>query len=518
MNNKGRITYRFDQRSGERVESKQEEKERDNSSNVVPFFQEELKFTSDIGTWNSPFQNDAQALEQLIREADGQFPKKQKQSQSQSQTQSQSPKQNHHQAEYDREAADPFYQNQYQYQNKHQQHLQSERPQPSQTQIRPYPETDVLEPILLGDEYEEEAPVKKPAQSPQIIDMYPIIEVEEEDRYRRASANDRAARNPYGAFKPGTAHRPSKGPSWVKVFASVTGAIATGALFGYFVLTLFTNGGGTTGGDAAPVTTKPSNQAATDANAGGTDKAANTGTGKDKNATNANKGATGAVSNSNSSGQTNARSAMVQVKVPAASYYMLQYGVFSNKDGLDAAVNELNEKGLAAASLSSSDDYRVYVGMSSDKDNAQLLGQLLTGMDVYVKQIDLPAVSSIPFKGDSSVVESFFRQTNELMAKLDSLTLEQLSGSSSGLGGFAQNDWKELHETWTQSASLMEAGMTDKANKTALLKLVQSINTAAVAADAYVKKPSEAYLWSMQKALMEAVFTQKGWFASMDAL
>ncbi|REE69506.1 sporulation related protein [Paenibacillus taihuensis] len=508
MNNKGRITYRFDSSSGARMEPKQEEKQQQgNSANAVPYFQEELKFTSDIGTWNSPFQNDAHALEQLIREADGQIPK---QKQKQSQTPSQPQKQNPRQAEQDLEAADPFYQ------NHHQHRLHADRQQSSHTPIHPYPETDVLEPILLGDEYEE-APIKKPAQPPQIIDMYPIIDVEEEDRYRRAGSNNRAAKSPYGAFLPGTAGRPGKGPSWFKVFASVTGAIATGALFGYFVLTLFTSGGGATGNDAAPVTTNPSSDTSTDAAASGTDKAANSG--KDATAANSNnKGTTGTATNNTSSGQTDAQSAMVQVKVPAASYYMLQYGVFSNKEGLDAAVSELDEKGLAAASLSSSEDYRVYVGMSSDKDNAQLLGQLLTGMDVYVKQIDLPPVSSIPFKGDSSVVESFFSQTNDLMSKLDSLTLEQLSGSSSGLGGFAQKDWKELHETWTQSASLMEAGMTDKVNKTALLKLVQSINTAAVAADAYVKKPSEAYLWSMQKALMEAVFTQKGWFASMDAL
>ncbi|AZN42292.1 SPOR domain-containing protein [Paenibacillus albus] len=484
MNNKGRITYRFDQRSGARMEPKQEEKQRDNSANVVPFFQEELKFTSDIGPWNSSFQNDAQALEQLIREADGQIPR-QKQGRAEEQVRD-SAEQNQQRKQHSSDQK-RFY-----------------------TEIQPYPETDVLEPILLGDEYEEaQVPVKRPQQSTQVIDMYPIIDVEEEDRYRRASSNDRNARPSLGSYLTGSSQRPNRGPSWYKVFASVAGAIATGALFGYFVLTLFTGGDATTGNDAAPVTSKPSSEASTDTAASGTDKNANVS--KDSNTTTNASG--GAI---NSGNQANSQAALVQVKVPATTYYMLQYGVFSNKEGLDAAVNELNDKGLAAASLTSSEDYRVYVGMSTDKDNAALLGQLLTGMDVYVKPIELPAVSSIPFKGDRSVVESFFSQTNELLTKLDSLTLEQLSGSSTG--GLAAGAWKQQHETWTQSASLMEAGMTDKVNKNALLKLVQSINTAALAADAYVKKPSEAYLWSMQKALMEAVFTQKGWFASMDAL
>ena len=70
MNPKAHITYRFDKQDGTRTEQKTEETGRKANSNVVSFFQEEMKFTSDVTSWNSPFQDDAYALEQLIRDAD----------------------------------------------------------------------------------------------------------------------------------------------------------------------------------------------------------------------------------------------------------------------------------------------------------------------------------------------------------------------------------------------------------------------------------------------------------------
>ena len=93
------------------------------------------------------------------------------------------------------------------------------------------------------------------------------------------------------------------------------------------------------------------------------------------------------------------------------------------------------------------------------------------------------------------------------------MTVAKLSGQSASDG-----EWQALHQQWTESASKMETGMTDKTNKDTLHKLVQAVNTAAVAAGEYAKKPSEAYLWSMQTALMDAIFIEKAWFVSMDAL
>ncbi|RAP77859.1 SPOR domain-containing protein [Paenibacillus montanisoli] len=474
MSTKGRITYRFDKQSGARLEPKQEEKK---VTEVVPYFQEELKFTSEIGSWNSPFQNDAYALEQLIREADGQFAKGAK-----DQIPSKPTKQAASQTYPEVDAMDQF------------------PDQPEQ------PDT-----ILLGDEYEYEAPPKRVQAGPKVIDMYPILDAEEEEHDLRKRMGS-APHTSFGSYMSGAGRRPSKGPSWFKVFASVTGAIATGALFGYFVLALFTSNGPANSDST-------SNQPGTTVSgtiADGSDSGKNATASNDAAAGQTDEGKDGAAANGGKADDDAAQAAMIQVNVPASSYYMLQYGVFSNKEGLDAAVDELGAKGLAAASLTSSDDYRVYVGMSADRDQAMLLGQLLDNMEVYVKQIDVPAVSAISFDGEASAVEAFFKQTSSLIEKLDQVTIDRLSAGSGSKG--EDGEWKELHQQWITAASAMEAGLKDKVTKSNLQRLTQSINSAAVAAEEYAKKPSDAYLWSMQSSLMKAVFAEKAWFESLNAL
>ena len=53
--------------------------------------------------------------------------------------------------------------------------------------------------------------------------------------------------------------------------------------------------------------------------------------------------------------------------------------------------------------------------MSTDRDEAELLGRALTGMDVYVKQIDLPALSGVAYGGASADAQSFFEDTARLL-------------------------------------------------------------------------------------------------------
>lgn len=463
MSTKGRITYRFDKQSGARIEAARQETRRASGANAVPYFQEELKFSSDIGTWTSHFQDDAGALEQLIREADGQIPK-------------QRPKagMNEH------AAADCF---------------------PIDGPEERLSALETNETILLGDEEGEfEAAPRAYANrtpSPQVIDMYPHIETDDEHGHGH---NERGRQAFPGALPSGSGKRPAQGPSWFKVFASVAGAIATGALFGYFVLTMFTGGGASDATGSADGSLPAVGSTADPAKTAAGGQAANA-------------AGTGSANNSGASAGTGA-AGTVKLSVPAASYYMLQYGVFSSQDGLTAAAAELRDKGLAAASLTSGQDYRIYVGMASDRAAADLLGQSLTGMDVYVKQVDVPALTKLTYGGAASDAQTFFEDTAGLLAKLGDMSSAKLNGQA----GTGDNDWQTLHQQWTEAASRLESGMTDKTNKASLLKLIQAVNSAAVAAGEYAKKPSDAYLWSMQTAMMNAVFIQKDWFATSGSL
>jgi hypothetical protein len=64
----------------------------------------------------------------------------------------------------------------------------------------------------------------------------------------------------------------------------------------------------------------------------------------------------------------------------------------------------------------------------------------------------------------------------------------------------------------------MQAGVQDEAGKAFLIKLIQSMNTAAKSLEEYDKKPSESHLWAVQGALMEAIVTQKEWYEPINAL
>ncbi|MBW7476210.1 SPOR domain-containing protein [Paenibacillus oenotherae] len=489
MNPKARITYRFDKTNGPRQEPQQEETERRLKSNVVPFFQEELKFTSDIGAWNSPFQDDARALEKLIRDTE------RKDASATSQR--------------DRSAAAPLFEEQKPSSIKRAAIIRDpfEAKQPANS-VDPsmHPHIDWSGQILLGDESQPFDSKPQPAYETSRT-LIRDAAWDDHDRNNSILSNElmdqevgHAGRS---SFKTASIYRSPRGPSWFKVLASVVGAVATGALFGYLVLTLFT--AGDSGLNAADIATEMPG-AANAANSG-SDLPSTTPQNEGMNAL-------PTAGNDTTIGTEQGTAATAAVNIPAVSYYMLQYGVFSSKEGLDEALAGLNDKGLAAAQFATGEDYRVYAGMAQDRGKALVLGNKLANLEVYMKQIDLPALSALPFAGDAAVAETFFQQTRELTGQLDAMTIARLTDDTSDVEG----SWSELHQNWTRTAALMESGVTDSKGRTALHKLAQAINTAAVAAGEYEKKSSDAHLWSVQRALMEAVFVQKDWFASMDAL
>ncbi|WP_160396259.1 SPOR domain-containing protein [Paenibacillus sp. MMS18-CY102] len=306
----------------------------------------------------------------------------------------------------------------------------------------------------------------------------------------------------------------SRGPSWLKVFASVTGAIATGALFGYLALSLFAGQG--------PWADDPEGQSATGltASAGSSDSTNNgvqpvisLPNSPDASANKGDKqGGTAPVA---SAGQ----SASAKLDLPASAYSTLQYGVFSSLDGADAAVQELKDKGLAAYRWDTGQDYRVYVGVSSERDGALLLSQSLGGLEVYVKTIELPAVGRMAFAGEASQLQQYWEQTNALIATLDRLTVEQLElATPQPLRAAQSTAWSKQHEQWLAVSSSIAPKLVDEQQKKSATRLEQAINTAAVSLAEYNKKPAVAHLWNAQSALMAAIFAEKGWLESNPGL
>ncbi|WP_053374787.1 SPOR domain-containing protein [Paenibacillus sp. FJAT-27812] len=476
MNQKNRITYRFD-RNGQSINNENRTADdhddapsnsassqtNDNSTanksakkNVIPLYPyTEQQASSEINPWNSPFQEDISALEQLIRESDT-------------------------------------------------------RPIPTVHTKEPMPKEKlkVAKPIVM------EAPVA-PVQPEE-------DDVDEEERFFQEEAvRGQAHRydNMHEEYDEPRRNKPnytrmkrrSGAPSWFNVFLSVAAALATGALFGYLLLSLFTGASIWPGGAGGKPQSLPVTGNEITGEAAG-DKAGNAGTGT--------KGeGTKPVTDNNPAAKPDPNLAMVSLEGLDQTYFMLQFGVFSNTEGRDAAMAQLAEKGLAGAALTSASDYRVYAGMGGDKAKAQTIRGQMPDMDLYIKEVSLTTPGKMPFKGEQATAQSFFAKTKEIVQMLDELTIAQLEQPAlSSLSESAAATWQAEHQKWTENAAAMRIGIEDAAGKAYFDKVTQAINTAAKSMIEYDKKPSRAYLWSVQSQLMKAIISQKEWFDSISAL
>ncbi|KRE51161.1 hypothetical protein [Paenibacillus sp. Soil522] len=468
MNNKNRITYRFD-RNGKsmyeenRSTDKQQESPAGNDvthaapnnniankpakMNVIPLYPStEQHSISEISPWNSPFQEDIGALEQLIRNTDT-IPV----------------------------SAAPT--------------KQIDKTKSSKTALMEVP-SELEDNRAAGEHsYFKAEDVQDPLQT---------------DKDERVF--DEPSRNKlhYSRIK-----RREGAPSWFNVFLSVAAALATGALFGYLLLSLFTGASIWPGGSGE----KPDSESvAGNINTGETSSGANVSGSK-------NGDGTLPESDNHSDKKPDSNSAMVSLKGLDRSYYLLQFGVFSNTEGRDTALVQLEEKGLAGAAMPSAADYRVYAGMAGDRSKAQTIRELMPDLDLYIKEVSILTPAQMPFEGDQAAAQTFFEQTEDLVQMLDELAIAQLEQPAlSSTSEAAAASWQAEHQKWTENAATMRIGIMDTEGKAYLEKVIHAINSAAKSMVEYDKKPSRAHLWSTQTQLMKAIIAQKEWFETISAL
>ncbi|MDF2713941.1 MAG: sporulation protein [Paenibacillus sp.] len=286
---------------------------------------------------------------------------------------------------------------------------------------------------------------------------------------------------------------------WLKIVASVSGAVATGVLIGFFVLSMF-------GGDDPP--------SGVQGPAGSSGKSASTLPVQTK---------TPAVDPSggkdNTAPASTASAATVSVNIAAQSYTLLQNGVFSNEQGAAAAAAELKKKGLAAF-VQPGDKYYVYVGMSPSHDDALALGNVLKEqkMELFLKAMAQPAVSKIRWSGEQSgAAEPFFTQSNKLVQTIGSFSVARLKEKTpSAIDDKTLQTIHSAHQAWTGASGPFGAGIAQD-QKAVLQKWTTAMNTAVTSMDEYKKNPSSALLWEAQSSLMQVLFAENELLAAIKA-
>ncbi|MGN7763230.1 SPOR domain-containing protein [Paenibacillus sp. 22594] len=270
---------------------------------------------------------------------------------------------------------------------------------------------------------------------------------------------------------------------WWKLTLSIAGALGIGILLGYAALS-FIGGGSLTGSS----NTLRVNSAAVQE-------------GKD----------TTAVLPQDTS--KNAGMNPIPVQVAAQTYYLLQYGVFSTPSGAEQARQELLAAGLAAG-LDPADGNRVYAGMSPDREQAKLLSSGLKnqGIELYVREVSLPAVTEIPYTGKAENVNNYFAASGKLLGELSRLSASKLSGQEEAADS---TEVSTLHMQWNEAVKALEPGLPAEAQKLCA-GLDKSMSQGISALNEYNKNQAQGLLWEVQEAMMSFLTSQKSLLAALS--
>lgn len=194
-------------------------------------------------------------------------------------------------------------------------------------------------------------------------------------------------------------------------------------------------------------------------------------------------------------------------RLPEQTYYVVQHGVFSSQDGADAAAGQLREKGWAGAV--DGQRFAVYAGIADDRDDALLIARQLEAeqLEVFIKPFVLPA-ATLP--GD--VTETFAAYVAESRSFMDLvLDVSLLHLYEAAPGAMADGRWEELkeaHRRLTERTNVLP-DMAGSAAQRAVQAMNRSADSAMAAMEQYAKKPSAAYLWQAQSALLDHLIAQK---------
>lgn len=268
------------------------------------------------------------------------------------------------------------------------------------------------------------------------------------------------------------------GPSWWKAFVSAAGAIATGALFGYLVLTLFSGG--------SPLSAPAAGSGAVPSDAGQATPAQAKPEGSDANPAQA---------------RASAGAGTAVEPWPDATYYWLQYGVFRSPEAMDAAVQELRDAGLPGWG-DDSDGYRVFAGVATDKSEAERLAAQMPGHEVFVKSIRAEEGTG------SADLLPFIKDGGQLAGMLSRLSIAALQDKMpEPLEPDELAELREGYEQWRSSAAAVERMQAPQQQEARAM--MEALDAAMASVDQYERKVSRYHLWNIQADLMKMLTAER---------
>ncbi len=289
-----------------------------------------------------------------------------------------------------------------------------------------------------------------------------------------------------------TYRKKGKTTNWFSLTTAITGAILTGVVLGMFVLSMFR-----AEANPLPNTNEP---ASTD---NGLSAVLNGSSETIKDISD--KDLTG------DKGAVNPSTSLTGVSVPEKTYFLIQNGVFSTLEGANTAVQLLKDMGLSGA-VSSSDQYSVFAGAASDREDALLLSHYLQNetSEVFIKPFVLPLVQQLTWTNQGGGnIQGYMDTSRSLVDMILDMTATGLQDiNESTLPTPDKQLLQQEHKLWTEAANQIAADAPEDVKATVQM-MNKSLNSAVLTLEQYDKNPSEVFLWQAQAAVSEHIIAQK---------
>lgn len=295
--------------------------------------------------------------------------------------------------------------------------------------------------------------------------------------------------------------------TWIQALSTVSLAIMAGLVLGVLLLSLLNGKGEETARTDLIFPQQPANSLSDEDGAVAPATTAETETGAiDETA-----------ANSLSSGL--AEESRQAVALAGQSYFVLQNGVFSSREGAEQALAALQAAGFAGV-IEQRDDYYVYAALVTDRSDALAFSHHLQEQrfETFIKTLEIPAYNSLLTLGDAGQLQDYVLRSRELINMLSGLTAVHLSaGVATALNDSTVDAVQQLHQRWTVLSGEVQANYADTTAAAQLTQVGQSLNAAVLALGEYVKNPSLSYLWQVQQELMRAMVAQKELLVGLSA-
>lgn len=194
------------------------------------------------------------------------------------------------------------------------------------------------------------------------------------------------------------------------------------------------------------------------------------------------------------------------VQLGSRSYHVIQAGAFSEYSAIEKLANQYSQKGWPSLILDKS-PYRLYLGVSSTKEDALLLGKYYEdrGATIYVKEHNsTPVENGIIHTKSSEALQLFPKWLNlgdKLMNELTRASTNGLIQSNYKLNNEKWGNIQELHRQFLEAGNKVVQGLGEE-EKVICQEMMSQMSMAVNAIQKNINGKQEAYYWQVQKSTL----------------